>query len=272
MRFTERGIVLADAEFRIFSYLPNPRVWKSLITADLCGVQVDVIGDKPARLSQWLWDYEARLLPPEMRGEESVYARTGRRGFSGTLYKTDAFLRAQPFGTVPCAFGPSGHVGLFESNSILRAVARAGSKTLNLYGDDIYSASRIDGFLDANLVFAREVQVYLLSIEDLSSGAHERMVSAYEFYLSGIESALGHGQWISGDTMSIADISFVCDFAQCLRDRFFDAQLQSQGFSAVSSQCRIDYPRAVQHMLTLCDTPAFKSHMGDYLDAFKTAE
>ena len=44
--------------------------------------------------------------------------------FSGVLYKTDSFLKAHPFGTVPAAFSPDGHIGIFRSNSILRAVAR----------------------------------------------------------------------------------------------------------------------------------------------------
>ena len=46
------------SDIRIFSYLPNPRVWKALIAADLCGVKVEVIGDKPANLGNWLWDFD----------------------------------------------------------------------------------------------------------------------------------------------------------------------------------------------------------------------
>ena len=115
---------------RIFSYLPNPRVWKAMIAASLCGIEVEVVGDKPAKLGEWLWDYDARALAPEERTQDSPFARQSRRGFSGTLYKTDAFLHAHPFGTVPAAFSPGGAVGVFESNSILRAVARAGADTL----------------------------------------------------------------------------------------------------------------------------------------------
>ena len=29
---------------RIFSYLPNPRIWKATIAARLCGVEVEVRG------------------------------------------------------------------------------------------------------------------------------------------------------------------------------------------------------------------------------------
>ena len=49
-------------DIRIFSYLPNPRVWKSLITAKLISINVNVIGDKPRNLPEWLWDFDARKL------------------------------------------------------------------------------------------------------------------------------------------------------------------------------------------------------------------
>ena len=49
-------------DIRIFSYLPNPRVWKSLITAKLGNVNLKVIGDKPMSLANWLWDFDAQEL------------------------------------------------------------------------------------------------------------------------------------------------------------------------------------------------------------------
>ena len=259
---------------RIFSYLPNPRVWKSLIAADLCAVEVEVVGDKPRNLGAWLWDYDARPLPDDERTDDSPHARTGRRGFSGTLYKTDAFLRAHPFGTVPAAFGPDGSVGVFESNSILRAVARAGAHNRQLYGRDGYEASRIDSFLDANLVFAREAQVYLLGIDTPDAATHGRMAAAYEFYLAGTESALGRSDYIAGDMLSIADISFVCDLAQFLREVYFEETLTSVGLDPVSRGGPAEYPRAYAHMLRLSATDAFAGHMGSYLDRFRqgTAE
>jgi elongation factor 1-gamma len=35
---------------RIFSYLPNPRVWKANIAARFCGVDVEVRGASPKEL------------------------------------------------------------------------------------------------------------------------------------------------------------------------------------------------------------------------------
>ena len=260
----------ADAPvLRIFSYLPNPRVWKALIAADLAGVAVEVVGDKAPNLGKWLWDYDARPLADGERVPESPHARVGRRGFSGTLYKTDAFLVTQPFGTVPAAFSPGGQIGIFESNSILRAVARAGNQDAGLYGRDGYAASRIDSFLDAGLVFAREAQVYLLGMDKPDAGTHARMAAAYEFYLAGIESALGNGAYLAGDELSIADIAFVCDFAQFLREGHYLPQLQTAGLGLISDNGMDEYPAAFAHMLKLSETEAFAEHMGSYLNWFR---
>ncbi|MET4176951.1 glutathione S-transferase [Bradyrhizobium sp. LA8.1] len=150
------------ADLRIFSYLPNPPVWKATIAARFCGVDVEVRGAPARELKGWLWDYDARPLVEEERQSLSSLARTGRVGLTGAqLFKTDAFLAAQPFGNVPAAFGPAGKVGIFESNSIMRAVARLGEATYQLYGRDAYEASRIDGFPDVSLVFARDRSISL---------------------------------------------------------------------------------------------------------------
>ncbi len=110
------------SQLRIFSYLPNPRIWKATIAARLCGVAIEVRGISPRELQDWLWDFDARplteVVPEVAKGAE----RVGRIGFSGgPLFKTDAFLAAHPFGTVPAAFSPEGRIGIFESNSIMRA-------------------------------------------------------------------------------------------------------------------------------------------------------
>jgi len=66
------------SKIRIFSYLPNPRVWKSLITAKLAGVEIEVIGDKPKELSKWLWDFDARIISDEDKLELDSFKRKGR--------------------------------------------------------------------------------------------------------------------------------------------------------------------------------------------------
>ena len=94
------------AQLRIFSYLPNPRVWKATIAARFCGVDVEVRGAPGRDLQDWLWDYDARPLTEQQRQSLSSLARTGRVGLTGArLFKTDGFLEAQPFGNVSAGFG-----------------------------------------------------------------------------------------------------------------------------------------------------------------------
>ena len=255
-------------KLKIFSYVPNPRVWKAVIAGKICGVEVEIIGDKPANLGSWLWDFNPKVLNENERSPEHKYARKGKRGFSGVLYKTDSFLKAHPFGTVPAAFSPDGDIGIFESNSILRAVARVGKES-NLYGKDPYEASRVDSFLDANLVFAREAQVYMLDYENVSKEGYERMTASYEFYLSGIESALNESPYISGKDLSIADISFVCDFAQFLREGHYEDALNKRGVGLIAINFNDEYPKTFTHLLSLAKREEFSSVLGSYLDWYK---
>ena len=262
---------MSETQLKIFSYLPNPRVWKSLIAAEIAEVTVDVVGDRPPALATWLWDFDARPLEEAERTEDSPHARVSKRGFSGTLYKTDEFLAAHPYGTVPAAFSPDGSVGIFESNSILRATVRASTIDHGLYGRDGYAASRIDSFLDAGLVFAREAQVYLLAMSAMSVELHERMTAAYDFYLNGIEQALGRSDYLAGAELTLADIAFVCDTGQFLRERTSAEVLAEQGLKPVSTGFERDYPLSCRHMKTLAERPQFAKHLGGLLRVLEDA-
>ncbi len=192
------------SDLRIFSYLPNPRIWKATIAARLCGVEVEVRGSSPKELQSWLWDFDAHPLVGQGAG------KLGRhQGWQGRLrrclHKTDAFMEAHPFGTVPAAFSPDGKTGIFESNSIMRAVARLGEKRFPLYGRDAYEAARVDSFLDASLVFARDSQIYLLSLINgsVSPEIHSRMRDSFKVYLAGINQALSPDrEFLVGDNIS----------------------------------------------------------------------
>lgn len=134
---------------RIFSYLPNPRVAKATIAARLCGITIEVRGAPPREIAGWLWDFDARPLEAADTSAGSV--REARTGFAGTLRKTDAFLSAHPFGAVPAAFSPDGKIGVFESNSIARAVVRLAPARAFLVGDALTLA---------DIVFASELALF----------------------------------------------------------------------------------------------------------------
>src|SRR5271169_6667305 len=201
------------SQLRIFSYLPNPRIWKATIAARLCGVEVEVRGSSPKELQSWLWDFDAhRLADAELA--TSAGTKTGKVGFTGNLHKTSAFMETHPFGAVPAAFSPDGKIGIFESNSIMRAVARLGHERFALYGRDPYEASRIDGFLDASLVFARDAQIYLFALREsaVPPDSHARAKEAFTTYAAGIEQALQPDRmFLVGDGVTLADICFVAE-------------------------------------------------------------
>jgi glutathione S-transferase len=220
-------------------------------------------------MPNWLWDFDAKPISEEDKQKLKSFEIKSKRGFKGSLYKTDDFIEQHPFGTVPAGFVGEGRLGVFESNSILRAVARE-CKDKSLYGgNDLNLTSRIDSFLDANLVFSREFQVYLLELEDITPYTYKRTKAAYEFYLDGLEKALSLTRFLAGDQLTIADISFVCEFAQFLREGHYLEQLETRNLALISENFQIDYPVTFQHFKTLCNQEEFLDVMGSYLDWYE---
>jgi elongation factor 1-gamma len=186
------------------------------------------------------------------------------------LHKTDAFLAAHPFGTVPAAFSPDGEVGIFESNSILRAVARLGGEKSELYGGgDPYLASRIDSFLDASLVFARDVQLYLLKLASgkVKAPTHERARAARDSYLDGIEQALAPDRaFVTDDSLTLADICFATELALFSAERVHRKVLGEASLEPLfADSLYSSFPRALAHFAHLCAHPAFAPDLAPYL-------
>jgi elongation factor 1-gamma len=254
---------------RIFSYLPNPRIWKATIAARLAGLDVEVRGASPTELAGWLWDFDARPLTGE-EPEDSADVGVGKVGFQGKLRKTAAFLEAHPFGTVPAAFSPDGTVGIFESNSIMRAVARIATEQLALYGRDPYEASRIDSFLDASLVFARDSQIYLLSLMNgtVTREIHARAADGFATWASGIDRALANDRrWLVGDGLTLADICFVAELALFYNETARRNALDAKSLAPILDDARLAnaYPRAITHFTLLRSHPAFAPDVEPYL-------
>ena len=259
------------AQLRIFSYLPNPRVWKATVAARFCGVEVEVRGASGKELRDWLGDYDARPLTEGERQSLSSLARTGRVGLTGAqLLKTDSFLEAQPFGNVPAAFGPDGRSGIFESNSIMRAVARLGEATFPLYGHDAYEASRIDSFLDVSLVFARDSQIYLLALSagTVDAAIHARAREAFAIYASGLEQALSpRRNTLVGSGITIADICFAAELALFMNEHARAAQLSERGLERILHPgIRNDYPLVFAHFDRLVDHEHFRPDLKPYVE------
>lgn len=247
------------ADVRVFSYLPNPRLFKATIASRLNGVTLEIRGAPPAELKDWLWDYDAHPLSDAERADEATL-RIAKKGFSGAIHKTDDFLEQQPFGNVPAAFSGDGNkVGIFESNSIMRIVGRLGQDKNPLYGEDPYHATRIDSFLDASLSFAVESQKYLFAFGALDKlhDAHSAMAAAYETYMTGIDRALQTNQYICGDKLTLADIAYACEITLFALERHEQRKLKKIGlvplFTSVATHCL----NAHAHLKKLLNDDAF---------------
>jgi glutathione S-transferase len=260
------------SDLRIFSYLPNPRIWKATIAARLCGVEVEIRGTTPKELQAWLWDFDAHPLSSDERAQLGEGA-VGKVGFRGALHKTDAFMKAHPFGTVPAAFSPDGKVGIFESNSIMRTVARLGETRFPLYGKGPYEASRVDSFLDASLVFARDAQIYLLSLMSgtMSAETHARMRDGFAVYAKGIDQALRPDrEHIVGENITLADICFVAELSLFFNEKGRVLVLEKAGFAPILHDgIEKEYPRAFGHLAKLRKHPAFAVEVEPYLAKFE---
>ena len=254
------------ADLRIFSYLPNPRLYKATIAARYSGATLEVVGAKPPEMPGWLWDYDARPIEDGERETPELerFARTARRGFQGKLYKTDRFLEANPFGDIPAAFGDDGALGLFESNSIMRAAARLGPNAASICGETPLEQSRIDAFLDRTLLFARDIQPYLFSAgKPEAAHCHATMKDTFESYLEGIERALSTSAFVAGETLSLADIVFACELALLTNEgRFVDA-LEKSGLEPLMPRLP-EYPTARGHLSRLAAEPNFSEDLASY--------
>ena len=255
------------ADLRIFSYLTNPRLYKATIAARLNGVDLEIRGAKPRELTDWLWDFDAHPMSAAERADDTTL-RTARKGFKGGIHKTDGFMEAHPFGTVPAAYSPDGRIGIFESNSIMRAVARLGEARHPLYGDDAYSAARIDAFLDASLVFAIESQRYMFAFgeKDILADVHAHMRAAFDAYMNGIDTALAQTSgFIVADRLSLADICFACEFTLFSIERHEADRLGAIGLEPiVNDTVRVAFPHAYRHFEKLIADPVFAKDLEPY--------
>lgn len=256
------------ADLRIFSYMPNPRIFKATIAARYCGVEIELRSARPPELVDWLWDFDARPLTDADRENAAATLRQAREGFQGGLHKTDAFLVAHPFGTVPAAFSPDGAVGIFESNSIMRSVARLAKNDYPIYGRGPFEASRIDSYLDVSLVFSRESQIFQLAVarDTVTSEIHAATEKALTAYLGGIEATLADGDCLVGDTVTLADICFAAEIIQFSQTRRGEKAIRRHGLEPLAGESlEAAYPRASKHFRQCAARPEFAPDLGRYL-------
>lgn len=152
----------------------------------------------------------------------------------------------------------------------MRAVARLGEARFPLYGRDAYEASRIDGFLDVSLVFARDSQIYLLALSDgtVDATIHARAKQAFAIYASGLEQALSpRRDTLVGNGISLADICFSAELALFMNEHARVAQLNERGLDKILHPgVRNDYPLMFAHFARLVDHEHFRPDLKPYVE------
>ncbi len=253
------------ADLRIFSYLPNPRLYKATIAARFSGAEIEIRGDAPPKLADWLWDFDPRPLSDEDKEGLSHFARNASMGFSGALYKSDAFLAAHPFGSVPAGFSGDGTVGIFESNAIMRAAARCGPHAPVLLGEGPMEQSRVDAFLDRSLVFARDSQRYLLARAAASEALYGEMTASLLSYADGLDRALSTSTHIACDTLTLADIAAACELCLMTVEGRFAKGLIERGLEPITPHLA-GFRRLGDHMIRLARDDRFNDDLGPFFD------
>jgi elongation factor 1-gamma len=157
----------------------------------------------------------------------------------------------------------------------MRTVARLGENRFRLYGCDPYEASRIDSFLDASLVFARDSQIYLLALTGKAMAAeiHSRMCGTFEVYLAGINRALSPDrEFIVGKGITLADICFVAELGLFHNEKARATEIEKLGLEPIlNSHIDAAYPRAMAHFAKLSNHSAFAPDVLPYLKKIEGA-
>jgi elongation factor 1-gamma len=152
----------------------------------------------------------------------------------------------------------------------MRVVGRLGQDRYPVYGTDAYSAARIDSFLDASLVFARDSQIYLLALssDSVTADIHARAKDSFHTYMAGIERGLQpKRQFLVGDSISLADICFVAEFTLFSVEKAQHVKLAAKGFQGiVHDGIPAEFPSALAHYHTLREHAAFAPDVAPYLE------
>jgi glutathione S-transferase len=80
---------------------------------------------------------------------------------------------------------------------------------------------------------------------------------------------LTNHEFVAGDELTIADIAFVCDVSQFLRERLLSSALEAQSLSMVSRGADQVFPRTFAHLFSLIEKTQFHKYLGDYTKHLK---
>ena len=143
--------------------------------------------------------------------------------------------------------------GLFESNSILRYVARTGAAHHNLYGANHLEASQIDSYLDVGLYLETIVVPWIYPIFGyiaLDEVQRDKSKTNVKNTLLSLNKHLQGRKHFVGSEVTIADIGLVCSLLNPFK-MVFDAEYVS------------DIPEVVRWFREHIALPEFHSVLGE---------
>jgi len=143
--------------------------------------------------------------------------------------------------------------GLFESNSILRYVARLGEEKHSLYGKSIVETTKIDSFLDVGLTYDNQVAHWIypiLGFMPLNEGNRDASITRVKNILLGLNRHLTGKEFLVGSTVTIADIAMTC-------------HLLSAFVMIFSKEYLADVPEVVRWFRANIVRPEFKAILGE---------
>ncbi|PNX80415.1 elongation factor 1-gamma-like protein, partial [Trifolium pratense] len=150
----------------------NKNAYKTLITAEYAGVQVQLVPDFQMGVSN----------------------------------KTPQFLKMNPIGKVPVLETPHGSV--FESNAIARYVARSSENTL--FGSSPIDQAHVDQWIDFSSleIDANIIKLYLprLGFAPYLPPAEEAAIAALKRSFEALNTHLAQNTYLVGDSVTLADI------------------------------------------------------------------
>ncbi|XP_045825550.1 elongation factor 1-gamma-like [Trifolium pratense] len=150
----------------------NKNAYKTLITAEYVGVEVQLVPDFQMGVSN----------------------------------KTPQFLKMNPIGKVPVLETPDGSI--FESNAITRYVARLGEN--NLFGSSPIDQAHVDQWIDfSSLEIDNNIMKLYSPIRGFSPyfpPVEEAAISALKRALEALNTHLAHNTYLVGDSVTLADI------------------------------------------------------------------
>jgi len=228
----------------------------------------------PTDLSAGAHGAKAEAPSAKVGGQRSETTGGERRARADEVAKAQALARRAAFeegGQEAAVERITGASGVDDAHPR----RRLGDVELGLYGKDPYETSRIDSFLDASLVFARDSQIYLLALGSgsLSEEIYHRTREAFAVYMAGINSALSAGRgFIVGDCLTLADVCFVAELALFHNEKPRAQDLKKRGLEPILSG-RVDeqFPDATAHFARLSKHPAFAPDVDPYMEKIERA-